>query len=158
MKKNNKTDIKIINNGENISDSVKILNKEKSRKKIIFIYIIPLIALVILGFVYIFTQINILLIPFSILMFIVLLGWDGATRTCPNCKVWNSVIWIKSENVPETEELKEDIDNKSNATTKVKRKKKNKSKKTKIKHTINQGKCKKCGCIFERKSRDYFKK
>ena len=92
MKKNNTANIKILNNGENVSDSKKNLNEKESKKKIIFIYIIPLIALVALGFIYIFTHINILLIPFAFLMFIVLFGWDGATRVCPNCKIWNSVV------------------------------------------------------------------
>ena len=107
MKKNNKNDknnIKIINNGANISNSIKKINEKESKRKIIFIYIIPLSVLVILGFTYIFTQINILLIPFAILMFIVLFGWDGATRVCPNCKKWNSVIWIKKESITEIEE------------------------------------------------------
>lgn len=144
MKKNNTANIKIINNGENISDSKKDLNEKESKKKIILIYIIPLIALVALGFIYIFTHINILLIPFAFLMFIVLFGWDGATRVCPNCKIWNSVVWIKSENISETEEIK----------TKKKIQKSNK--KVKIKYTINQGKCKECGCVFERKKQRLF--
>ena len=144
MKKNNTANIKIINNGENISDSKKNLNEKESKKKIIFIYIIPLIALVALGFIYIFTHINILLIPFAFLMFIVLFGWDGATRVCPNCKIWNSVVWIKSENISETEEIK------------TKKRKQKSNKKVKIKCTINQGKCKECGCVFERKKQRLF--
>ena len=139
MKKNNTSNIKIINNGENIPDSKKNLNEKEPNNKIILIYIIPLIALVALGFIYIFTHINILLIPFAFLMFIVLFGWDGATRVCPNCKIWNSVVWIKSENISETEEIK------------TKKKKQKSNKKVKIKYTINQGKCKECGCVFERK-------
>lgn len=144
MKKNNTANIKIINNGENIPDSKKNLNEKESKKKIILIYIIPLIALVALGFIYIFTHINILLIPFAFLMFIVLFGWDGATRVCPNCKIWNSVVWIKSENISETEEIK------------AKKKKQKSNKKVKIKYTINQGKCKECGCVFERKKQRLF--
>ena len=144
MKKNNTANTKILNNGENISDSKKNLNEKESKKKIIFIYIIPLIALVALGFIYIFTHINILLIPFAFLMFIVLFGWDGATRVCPNCKIWNSVVWIKSENISETEEIK------------AKKKKQKSNKKVKIKYTINQGKCKECGCVFERKKQRLF--
>ena len=144
MKKNNNANIKILNNGENVSDSKKNLNEKESKKKIIFIYIIPLIALVALGFIYIFTHINILLIPFAFLMFIVLFGWDGATRVCPNCKIWNSVVWIKSENISETEEIK------------TKKKKQKSNKKVKIKYTINQGKCKECGCVFERKKQRLF--
>ena len=144
MKKNNTANIKIINNGENIPDSKKNLNEKESKKKIILIYIIPLIALVALGFIYIFTHINILLIPFAFLMFIVLFGWDGATRVCPNCKIWNSVVWIKSENISETEEIK------------TKKRKQKSNKKVKIKYTINQGKCKECGCVFERKKQRLF--
>lgn len=144
MKKNNTANIKIINNAENIPDSKKNLNEKESKKKIILIYIIPLIALVALGFIYIFTHINILLIPFAFLMFIVLFGWDGATRVCPNCKIWNSVVWIKSENISETEEIK------------TKKKKQKSNKKVKIKYTINQGKCKECGCVFERKKQRLF--
>ncbi len=144
MKKNNTANIKIINNGENISDSKKDLNEKESKKKIILIYIIPLIALVALGFIYTFTHINILLIPFAFLMFIVLFGWDGATRVCPNCKIWNSVVWIKSENISETEEIK------------TEKKKQKSNKKVKIKYTINQGKCKECGCVFERKKQRLF--
>lgn len=144
MKKSNTDNIKIINNGENISDSKKKMNEKESKKKIILMYIIPLTALVIVGFVYIFIHINILLIPFAFLMFIVLFGWDSATRVCPNCKVWNSVIWTKSENISEIEEIK------------TKKKKQKNTKKMKIKYTINQGKCKECGCVFERKKQRLF--
>ena len=144
MKKSNTDNIKIINNGENIPDSKKNLNEKESKKKIILMYIIPLTALVIVGFVYIFIHINILLIPFAFLMFIVLFGWDSATRVCPNCKVWNSVIWTKSENISEIEEIK------------TKKKKQKSNKKVKIKYTINQGKCKECGCVFERKKQRLF--
>ena len=66
MKKNNTSNIKIINNGENISDSKKDLNEKESKKKIILIYIIPLIALVALGFIYIFTHI---IVKYGILLF-----------------------------------------------------------------------------------------
>ena len=144
MKKSNTDNIKIINNGENISDSKKKMNEKESKKKIILMYIIPLTALVIVGLVYIFIHINILLIPFAFLMFIVLFGWDSATRVCPNCKVWNSVIWTKSENISEIEEIK------------TKKKKQKNTKKMKIKYTINQGKCKECGCVFERKKQRLF--
>lgn len=144
MKKSNTDNIKIINNGENISDSKKKMNEKESKKKIILMYIIPLTVLVIVGFVYIFIHINILLIPFAFLMFIVLFGWDSATRVCPNCKVWNSVIWTKSENISEIEEIK------------TKKKKQKNTKKMKIKYTINQGKCKECGCVFERKKQRLF--
>ena len=150
MKKNNTANIKILNNGENVSDSKKNLNEKESKKKIIFIYIIPLIALVALGFIYIFTHINILLIPFAFLLF----GWDGATRVCPNCKIWNSVVWIKSENISETEEKSENISETEEIKTKKKKQKSNK--KVKIKYTINQGKCKECGCVFERKKQRLF--
>ena len=120
------------------------MNEKESKKKIILMYIIPLTVLVIVGFVYIFIHINILLIPFAFLMFIVLFGWDSATRVCPNCKVWNSVIWTKSENISEIEEIK------------TKKKKQKNTKKMKIKYTINQGKCKECGCVFERKKQRLF--
>lgn len=156
MKKNKVPEIRVINKGNNIPETEKNLNKKVSKRKTILIYTIPLVILVIVGFIYIFTQINILLIPFAILMFIVLIGWDGATRTCPNCKMWNSVAWIKSENISEIEELKENKTNTTKTDKKVARKKNNKSKKMKIKYTINQGKCKKCGCIFERKKQRLF--
>jgi hypothetical protein len=142
MKKINKTNIKIINNGKNISNSIQKINEKDSRKKTILIYFIPLTALVIIGFIYIFTHINVLLIPFAVLMFIVLFGWDSATRICPNCKSWNAAVWIKNENVSETEEKKE--------------KSKNKNKKIKVKYTIIQGKCKNCGCVFEKKKQRIF--
>ena len=102
MKKNNTSNIKIINNGENISDSKKDLNEKESKKKIILIYIIPLIALVVLGFIYIFTHINILLIPFAFLMFIVLFGWDGATSLDKKWKyIWNRRNKNKKEKTKE---------------------------------------------------------
>lgn len=130
-----KNQIKIIKHGKNIDEKTKKENQKEANKKTLIMYLIPLIILIVLGISYIFTQLNILLIPFAILMFIVLIGWDGSTRTCPNCKKWNSIIWIKNENFSKTEKI-----------TKNK-----KVKKTKKKYTINQGKCKNCDLIYETK-------
>ena len=72
-------------------------NEKKSKTLTIWLYIIPLICAVIIAIAYILTQLNILLIIFAVLMFIILFGWDGSTRTCPECKRWNAIVWIKSE-------------------------------------------------------------
>ena len=68
-------------------------NYKTSKKRILLLYTLPLVLLIINALAYLITQINWLLIPFAILMFILLFGWDGGDRTCPNCKKWNAVSW-----------------------------------------------------------------
>ena len=97
--------------------------------------------LVITGIIYIPTQKNILLIPFAILMFIVLFGHDASTRTCPNCKKWNSVIW---EHV-ERKTKKEKITKKNIVGKKV-------EKDIKRKYVEYSGKCKNCGHTFKKET------
>lgn len=103
-------------------------NEKKSRTLTIFLYTIPLILAIIIAFIYIFTQLNFLLIIFAVLMFIVLFGWDGSTRTCPECKKWNAIIWTKVDK----------------ETRETQTKKGNKSKTSKEKITKMEGKCKYC--------------
>lgn len=103
-------------------------NEKKSRTLTIFLYTIPLILAIIIAFIYIFTQLNFLLIIFAVLMFIVLFGWDGSTRTCPECKKWNAIIWTKVDK----------------ETRETQTKKGNKSKTSKEKITKMEGKCKHC--------------
>ena len=95
--------IKVIKEGKNISKSQVEENQKKSKIRLIFLYIIPLIIAVVLGFVYIPTQKNILLLPFGIMFLITLFGWDGSTRTCTKCKKWNATIGIDSKVTKEFE-------------------------------------------------------
>lgn len=77
-------------------------NQKESKKKMIIQYMIPLALLIVVALIYIQTQKNILLIPFAVLTMIVLFGWDASTRTCPECRKWNSVSWLKTENIKRT--------------------------------------------------------
>lgn len=112
-------------------------NQKSSKTKMIVLYLIPVILLIIIAIIYIPTHFNYLLIPFAILMFIVMFGWDGSTRTCPKCRKWNSVIWIK-------------VEHKKNYETKTKTnffgKEKQKQVAIKIRH--QEGKCHNCGHTF----------
>lgn len=136
MKKNKEKkedNVKIIKAGKSLKEAEIAENEKESKNKTLLMYLIPMAILVILGVIYIFTRKNWLLIPFAILMFLVLFGWDSSTRICPKCKKWNSVVWIKTERFSKNEE-------------KIVGKKK---KKSKIKYTRSQGKCNNCGCIYE---------
>ena len=138
MKEKIQKSIEILKSGKNISEKEKVKNQKESKTKSITMYIIPLILLIITAIAYILLQNNILLIVFGILMFIVLWGWDSASRTCPNCKKWNSTIWENSKRLERE--------------TSVKKKsilKKEQSKKVIEKYTKLEGKCKNCNCKFE---------
>lgn len=106
-------------------------NEKKSKTLTIWLYIIPLICAVIIAIAYILTQLNILLIIFAVLMFIILFGWDGSTRTCPECKRWNAIVWIKSEK----------------QTREIEKENKGKKQKSKEKITKMEGKCRYCNKI-----------
>ena len=114
-------------------------NQRTTKKKMIIQYLIPLILLVIVGVIYIPTHNNFLLIPFAILMFIVLFGHDASTRSCPNCKKWNTIIWERTEK--KTKKIK---------VTKMSILGKKKELEAKRKYIINTGKCKNCGYTFEK--------
>lgn len=106
-----------------------IRNNEKEAKKLTtLLYTVPLVLAIIVAFIYIFTQLNFLLIIFAILMFVILFGWDGSTRTCPECKKWNAIIWTKVDK----------------ETREVQSKNKGKKKSSKEKITKMEGKCKYC--------------
>ena len=141
--------IKVIKEGKNISKSQIEENQKKSKIRLIFLYIIPLFIAIVLGFIYIPTQKNILLLPFGCMFLITLFGWDGSTRTCTKCKKWNSTVGIDSKVTREMEEVK------------VKGfLKKEKVKRRQVKHTINKFECKNCGHIVEKdtKSKSFFSK
>ncbi len=106
-----------------------IRNNEKEAKKLTtLLYTVPLVLAIIVAFIYIFTQLNFLLIIFAILMFVILFGWDGSTRTCPECKKWNAIIWTKVDK----------------ETREVQSKNKGKKKSSKEKITKMEGTCKYC--------------
>lgn len=141
--------IKVIKEGKNISKSQVEENQKKSKIRLIFLYIIPLTIAVVLGFVYIPTQKNILLLPFGIMFLITLFGWDGSTRTCTKCKKWNATIGIDSKVTKEFEEIKvKGLFGKE----RIKRRQ--------VKHTISKYECKNCGHIVEKdvKSKSFFSK
>lgn len=130
--------IKIIKKGKNISADEKMANEKKSKSNMIVQYIIPLVAIIIISLFYIATQKNIFLILFGFLMIVVLFGWDCSSRTCPECKKWNTVIWTKNER-------------RKRKTNVSKRSIFNKEKKKIIeeKYIKINGKCKNCNCEFE---------
>ena len=136
--KENKKTINIIKNGKLINDSKKSENEQKSKRNVMCLYIIPLVLLIIIGIAYVLIHNNILLVFFAIFMFIILWGWDGSSRTCPNCKKWNSVVWIKNEKrVRKTTITKKNLLKKE--TTKT----------MKEKYLKVTGKCKNCDCEYE---------
>ena len=72
-------------------------NEKKSKKMTMLLYVVPFACAVIIAIIYILTQLKFLLIIFAILVFITLFGWDGSTRTCPECRKWNAIVWTKVE-------------------------------------------------------------
>lgn len=137
-KNENKKTIKIIKNGKEINESKKSEYEKISKKNVMYLYIIPLVLLIIIGIAYVLIQNNFLLVFFAIFMFIILWGWDGSSRTCPNCKKWNSVVWIKNEKrVRKTQITKRNFLKKE--TTKI----------MKEKYLKVTGKCKNCDCEYE---------
>lgn len=135
-KLNDKVNLK--KEGKKISNREKSNNEKYSKKRMILQYLIPLIILIIVAIMYIFTQMNILLIIFGVLLFITLWGWDSSSRVCRNCKKWNSIVWTKTERLSrKTNVKKKSILNK------------NKKKTVEVKMTRLTGKCKNCECEYE---------
>ncbi len=81
----------------NVGEKEKQLNEKKSKINKLIMYTIPLSTIILLGIIYIFTNNNYLLIPFGIIFFIFLFGWDANQRTCSECKKWNSLVWIDNK-------------------------------------------------------------
>ena len=82
----------------------RVINKQESSKKTTLLYIIPLVICIIIALVYLFTGATLhwLLIILVVLGVLTMFGWDGSARTCPKCKKWNSVVWIKNERIKRT--------------------------------------------------------
>ena len=116
-----------------VSEKEILKNEKEFKRNKILMYTIPIIALVILLILYILTINHYLLIPFGILFFIFLFGWDSKQRTCPKCKKWNSLIWIENKIILRTTKTKK----------KILKKEYEKNKKEKISRSV--GKCKNCG-------------
>ena len=109
-------------------------NEEESKRKKMLMYTLPIIIFVIIGVIYISTNIHYLLIPFAIVFLIFLFGWDANQRTCTESKKWNSLIWIDNKII----------------VRKIEKQKKNFLGKEKVKNvrekvSISTGKCKNCG-------------
>ena len=130
-----------------LKDLKKIKEREISEKELkenekdakihkLTLFTIPLVLLIILSVIYIFIiKIDYLLIPFAILFFVFLFGWDSNQRTCKNCRKWNSIVWIDNRII-----LKTTTEDKKNILGK------DKKKREKINKTI--GKCSNCGKEF----------
>lgn len=134
----------------------RVVNKKESSNKTTFMYIIPLSICIIIALAYLFTRFFWLLPVLIIFGLVTMFGWDGSGRTCPKCKKWNSVVWIKNERIKRTKTV----------TTKVKKEEKFKlfkllsrkkkepqyEEKTKIKEERikrEHGKCTNCGHEFK---------
>ncbi len=120
-----------------VSEKIKQNNQKDSNFKKVVLYGIPLVTTIAIGIIYIPTSNHILLIPFGILLLITLFGWDSNSRTCPRCKKWNSILWIKNDNI---------IDKSSVKTKSFFGKEKTKFDKRYI--TKSTGKCKECGYTY----------
>lgn len=111
-------------------------NEKNTKIHKLTLFTIPLLLLIILSVIYIFIiKLDYLLIPFAILFFVFLFGWDSNQRTCKNCKKWNSVVWIDNRIILKT--TKEDSKTILG---------KEKTKREKINKTV--GKCTNCGKEF----------
>ena len=77
-------------------------NEKNAKKYKLIFYTIPLILMIIIAIIYILTSIHYLLIPFAIVFFVFLFGWDARQRTCTYCKKWNSMIWTDSKIILKT--------------------------------------------------------
>ena len=138
MEEKNDNGFKIIKEGKKISKKEIERNEKNSRNRTIFQYLIPAIVLIVLSIAYILTQMNIILILFGIFMFLALWGWDCSSRTCMNCKKWNSIIWTKTERLTRKTNI-----------SKTSMFGKSKKKAVKEKFTRLRGKCKTCDCEYE---------
>ena len=133
-----------------------LANKKESLKNY-FLYIIPLVICIIIALVYLFTRLFWLLIVLIVLGVLTMFGWDGSTRTCPKCKKWNSVVWIKNERIKRTKTVttkvkKEEKFKILKLFSKKKRKEPQYEEKTKIREERikrEHGKCKNCGHEFK---------
>ena len=134
----NVNSVKIIKEGKKLREKEIEKNKLESKKLIMYIYIIPLVLIVIIGLVYILTQKNLLLIPFAILMFFIMWGWDGSSRVCPHCNKWNAVVWTNNEKRIRKVKI-----------TKKNLLKKEVTKEIKEKYLKLTGLCKNCNCEFQ---------
>ena len=129
-------DIKKIKKRE-VSEKEILKNEKETKKYKMLMYTIPLIALIILIISYILTTNHYLLIPFGIVFFVFLFGWDSRQRTCPKCRKWNSLIWIENKVILRKTKTKK----------KILKKEYEKDKKEKVSRSI--GKCKNCGDEIE---------
>ncbi len=125
---------------KDISEKEIKTNTEDSKKRMIFMYFVPVILLIGVAVVYLITSIHWLLIPFAILLLITLFGWDGSDRVCPKCKKFNSVKWISTKNLVRKTTITK--------TNKVTKKAKNVEKKKNFRRV--HGKCIHCGYDFEK--------
>ena len=125
-------DIKKIKKRE-ISEKEIKKNEKESKKYKLLMYTIPIIILIILVILYIITVNHFILIPFGIIFFLFLFGWDSQQRICPKCKKWNSLIWIENKIILRTTKTKK----------KILKKEYEKNKKEKVSRSV--GKCKNCG-------------
>ena len=134
------------------------INKKETSKRLSYTYIIPLVICIIIALAYLFTRIFWLLPVLVVFGLITMFGWDGSTRTCPKCRKWNAVVWIKNERIKRTKtvttkEKKQDkfivlkIFSKSYRNKKPEYIEKTRIKEERIKR--EHGKCKNCGHEFK---------
>ncbi len=137
MKNSFNKNIEILKKGKKLSKEEIKENEKETKIKMIIQYITPLSLAIIAGILYIALQNILVLCAFGAFMFLVLWGGDCSSRTCPSCKKWNSITWIKTERrIRETKYTKTIL--------------KYKLKKTKkYKYMKLGGRCKNCGCEFE---------
>ncbi len=133
-------------------------NKKESTKKSSYTYILPFIVSVIIALAYLFTRIIWLLPALVVTGLITMFGWDGSSRTCPKCRKWNSVIWIKNERIKRTKTVttKQKKEEKLFIMKVINRKRNKKNpefvEKTKVveeRIKREHGKCKNCGHEFQ---------
>ncbi len=137
MKNSFNKNIEILKKGKKLGKDEIKENEKETKIKMIIRYITPLTLAIVAGIMYIVLQNMIVLFAFGIFMFLVLWGGDCSSRTCPSCKKWNSITWIKTERrIRETKYTKNILKFKINKTKKYK-------------YLKLGGKCKNCGCEFE---------
>src|SRR5574344_222084 len=133
--KNKNFDINKIKERDITEKEIKENKKETTIRKI-FLYIIPILIIIVCIIFYIVTNKIIFLIGFGAMLFIALFGWDGNSRICPNCHKWSSLIWTEDKRVVRT-------------TTSVKKNLFGKDKTEEIKSYVSKktAKCTNCGKI-----------
>lgn len=129
----------VIKEGKKINSVDENKYKSESKKRLIFLYIVPIVGTILIACIYIPTQNNFLLIPFGVCFLVTLFGWDGSTRMCKKCGKWNSLVTIKAnkKTIQKTKKYKTITG-------------KEKEKIIKIKHEITQHECRNCGQIIEK--------